>query len=312
MIAAGWLDRRIAAAPAAGGLLTARGRPGPARRLRLAPAPRVVIVADRVPGRRCWLWLRDSSLVAVKRVTVTGASGPDAAQIRSALDGGGAQHDHARRATWRARTPSSSPTRSSRRLRVSTQFPHGMTDPRHRGGAGGGDHVRRSHASPWPPTARCCTTCRASRPLPIDPAAGRPRWLAAHRSPPALRRVAVLAAAPYALLAHVSRGHAPTSAHGLVAQLRDGPSIYFGTDDRLAREVGRGRRPCSPTRARPGRSYIDVTDPERPAAGAALASSAGSAGVRGHGSDGRGHDDRRRRRPPPDGNASAVERLTLK
>ena len=36
-------------------------------------------------GGGAWLWLRDSSLVAVQRVTVTGASGPDAAQIRSAL-----------------------------------------------------------------------------------------------------------------------------------------------------------------------------------------------------------------------------------
>lgn len=32
-----------------------------------------------------WVWLRDSSLVAVRRVTVTGVSGPDAGQIRSVL-----------------------------------------------------------------------------------------------------------------------------------------------------------------------------------------------------------------------------------
>ena len=32
-----------------------------------------------------WLWLRDSSLVAVRSVTVTGVSGPDAGQVRAAL-----------------------------------------------------------------------------------------------------------------------------------------------------------------------------------------------------------------------------------
>jgi cell division protein FtsQ len=36
-----------------------------------------------------WLWLRDSSLVAVKRVTVTGASGPDAPRVRNALERAG-------------------------------------------------------------------------------------------------------------------------------------------------------------------------------------------------------------------------------
>src|SRR5438270_194850 len=53
--------------------------PRPGRRLLLAVA---LIVALLALG---WLWLRDSSLVAVKRVTVTGASGPDATEIRSAL-----------------------------------------------------------------------------------------------------------------------------------------------------------------------------------------------------------------------------------
>jgi len=32
-----------------------------------------------------WFWLRDSSLVAVDRVSVSGQSGPDAGPIRSAL-----------------------------------------------------------------------------------------------------------------------------------------------------------------------------------------------------------------------------------
>ena len=56
-----------------------------ARRLR-ATAGFAVVIVVLVVG---WLWLRDSSLVAVERVTVTGASGPDAPRVRSALERAG-------------------------------------------------------------------------------------------------------------------------------------------------------------------------------------------------------------------------------
>jgi cell division protein FtsQ len=61
----------------------ARGR---APKLRV-PRPRVTlaILVAVLALAGAWLWVRDSSLVAVNRVTVTGESGPDAGQIRSAL-----------------------------------------------------------------------------------------------------------------------------------------------------------------------------------------------------------------------------------
>jgi type II secretory pathway component PulM len=58
-------------------------RPGRRRR----PRPRVLLAlaAALLLLAGAWMWLRDSSLVAVNRVMVTGASGADAGQIRSAL-----------------------------------------------------------------------------------------------------------------------------------------------------------------------------------------------------------------------------------
>ena len=52
---------------------------------RLLPRVALVLVALAVALGGGWLWLRDSSLVSIDRVSVTGESGPDAAQIRAAL-----------------------------------------------------------------------------------------------------------------------------------------------------------------------------------------------------------------------------------
>ena len=50
------------------------------------PRPKllVAILALVLALGGAWLWIRDSPLVAVNRVQVTGESGPDAGQIRSA------------------------------------------------------------------------------------------------------------------------------------------------------------------------------------------------------------------------------------
>ena len=45
--------------------------------------------------------------------------------------------------------------------------------------------------------------------------------------PGASAAIAVLAAAPYALLAHIANATS-TSAHGVIVQLRNGPQLYFG------------------------------------------------------------------------------------
>jgi cell division septal protein FtsQ len=87
--------------------------------------------------------------------------------------------------------------------------------------------------------------------------------------PSALADVALLAAAPYQLLATISQATS-TSAHGLTVQLRRGPSIYFGDDQRLnAKWASAVEVLADPHSA--GALYFDVSDPERPAAGAGAA-----------------------------------------
>jgi cell division septal protein FtsQ len=97
-------------------------------------------------------------------------------------------------------------------------------------------------------------------PLRVPP--GGPRL----SEPEALQAVAVLAAAPFQLLGRISQVTTVPS-HGLVAQLRNGPSVYFGDTTRLpAKWVAVAAVLADSGSA--GALYIDVTDPERPAAGA--------------------------------------------
>jgi cell division protein FtsQ len=94
--------------------------------------------------------------------------------------------------------------------------------------------------------------------------------------PRAMAAVVLLAAAPDQLLTHVSQVQS-TSAHGLVASLRNGPSIYFGDSGRPhAKWAAVTAVLADPGSA--GAAYIDVNDPERAAAGpTAPASTAGGA-----------------------------------
>jgi cell division protein FtsQ len=231
-------------------------RPGPLALLAIA-----AVVALLVGG---WVWVRDSSLVAVQRVTVAGVSGPDASEIRSALI-----------LAARAMTTldvkmgdlrsAVEPFPVVKNLQVSTQFPHGM---RIRvveqvpvavvaaGGArtavsGDGTLLRDVIASSSLPT------------IALDVAPGGTRLTG-----PTLSEVRLLAAAPYELLAKVSEVSSD-GANGLVAQLRDGPKIYFGDASQLALKWTAATEVLAGSAA-VGAAYVDVTVPERPAAGGGL------------------------------------------
>jgi cell division protein FtsQ len=234
-----------------------------------ALAALAVAVAVLVGG---WLWLRDSSLVAVKRVTVVGAYGPDASQIRSGLTAA-ARHmttldvemSKLRRAVSRYPVVKD--------LDVSTQFPHGMkirvveqipvaviSAARGRiAVAGDGTLLRNVRSSPSLPEI-------SLRALPVGSRLKNAQALAA---------VSVLGAAPYQLLAHV--GSVTTNpAHGVVVELRHGPNLYFGDPTLLSSKwTAAAGVLADPGSA--GASYIDVVDPERPAAGSTGATSASSA-----------------------------------
>jgi cell division protein FtsQ len=242
------------------GLLDPVGRrriPRPGRRFLLAL---VLIVAVLAGG---WLWLRDSSLVAVKRVTVTGASGPDADEIRAALIS--AAHNMTTLDVKLGQLNTAvEPYPDVKALQVSTQFPHGM----------------RIHVVEQVPVAAVMIGNKSvavsgdgtllqdsapSGPLPLIPLRAAPGGTRL-TDPSALAAVALLAAAPYQLLPKISQV-TETSAHGLVAQLRDGPAIYFGDSQRLDAKWLAAAEVLVDSRS-PGAVYIDVSDPERPAAGA--------------------------------------------
>jgi len=216
-----------------------------------------------------WLWLRDSSLVAVRRVTVTGLTGPDAGRIRSALILA-ARNMTTLDVNRHALDTAVAPYPVVKSLGVSTQFPHGM-------------RIRVIEQNPVAEIAMSGGTIAvASDGTLLHDARRLPQLpTIALRSLPGgtritdqntLEVVALLAAAPYQLLAHVSNA-GWTATHGLVAQLRNGPTVYFGTADRLAAKWIAATAVLADNGSA-GADYIDVTDPDRPVAGADAGSGA--------------------------------------
>jgi hypothetical protein len=220
-----------------------------------------------------WLWLRDSSLVAVEHVKVTGQSGPDADAIRSALIAAARRMTTLDLDVGRLRhAVSRYPVVKD--LRADTQFPHSV----------------RIHVIEELPVAGVVAGARAIAAaadgtlLPAASASGLPVIDApltpgsSRLTDPAGRRMlALLGAAPYELLSRVSQA-STVAPHGLVAQVRGGPSIYFGQPDRLAAKWIAASEVLGDSGSA-GASYIDVTDPERPAAGAPGGSPAASSGA---------------------------------
>jgi cell division protein FtsQ len=220
----------------------------------------VAVVAALIGG---WLWVRDSSLVAVRRVRVAGVSGPDAAQVRSALVTAAHNMTTLDVQIGQLRT-AVAPYPVVKHLAVQTQFPHGMTIHVTEQVpvaivVGGGRRIAASGDG----TLLRDVTPAASLPtvsLPVAPGGS-------HLSGSALGQVRLLAAAPYQLLAKIS-AVSDNSTSGLVAQLRNGPSIYFGDSGQLAAKWTAAVAVLGDAGSA-GASYIDVTIPSRPAAGAA-------------------------------------------
>jgi Cell division protein FtsQ len=83
---------------------------------------------------------------------------------------------------------------------------------------------------------------------------------------PRVRAVlAVLAAAPSQLLDHAGTA-TDGAAHGVVIGLRDGPRLYFGDAQQQRAKWIAATAVLADASSR-GAAYIDLTDPERPAAG---------------------------------------------
>ena len=269
--------RRGSRRPSGHGVAGSRGRPGGRRRARLALIA-LVVVAMLGGG---WLWLRDSPLVAVQRVNVTGLRGADAGRIRALLTA--AAHGmttldvHA--GTLRAAVSGYPVVKS---LHVETQFPHGLriavTEQLPVAAV-----MLGGHATPVAPDGTVLHDVATNAALPVLTLTAAPGGTRI-TDPAARLELRLLAAAPDQMLSRLS-GVSDGYWHGLVAQVRSGPSIYFGSGDQLASKWQAAIAVlAAPSTA--GATYIDVTDPRRPAAGAGTTVGAPAPTVSGTGASG--------------------------
>jgi cell division protein FtsQ len=228
------------------------------------PGPRTlaVIVAIVALGGGAWLWLRNSSLVAVQRVTVVGVSGRDAGQIRAALVAA-ARNMTTLNVKMGALRTAVQPFPVVKQLHVITDFPHRMRiDVTEQVPVATISASGQQVAVSGDGTLLHGSTIPGSVPtIPLSVSPG-----GTHVTGTTMRIVRLLAAAPYQLLSKVSQA-TESGSLGLVAQLRNGPKLVFGTGDDLGAKWGAAAAVLADSGSA-GADYIDVTVPSRPVAGA--------------------------------------------
>lgn len=215
-----------------------------------------------------WLWLRGSSLVAVEHVHITGVHGPEAIEIRAALNDSA---KHMSTMDFNAGVLRSAVTSYAvvAAVRARTSFPHSVS----------------ISVSERPPVAVLVSAGQRtavaadgtvlgpallSISLPSVSGSVEPAPGARLREPAALAAVTVLGAAPAPLARFVTRVY--EGPEGLTVAMRNGLLVYFGNDTRPhAKWLSLARVLVSPSSA--GALYIDVRLPERPAAGFSTSSS---------------------------------------
>jgi cell division protein FtsQ len=253
------LPRALAAFPARIAARPIRLTIGPQMRLRLLAAAAIVVAL----GSLYQFWLRDSSLVAVQQVEITGlAATKDAPRIRSALAAAGEEMTtlHVRRDELE-RVARQFPAIGA--LRVEADFPHGLRI-----------HVIERAAAalvtidgaalPVAPDGTVLTGLRPPEGLPLL-RSEKPQSHGRVTDPVALRALLVLGAAPPGIPRRVDRV-TEQAANGIVIELSDGPEIRFGDADRArAKWAAAVRVLAHPDSA--GATYVDVRLPERPVAG---------------------------------------------
>jgi cell division protein FtsQ len=230
----------------------------PRLRARAWAAIFVVVIAAAVGG---WLWLRDSSLVGVERVIITGVTGAEATRVEQAL-------------TEAARSMTTLHVEEDRLRAAVAAYPQ-VKDLRARPDL---LHDLRITVTERPPVA-ALTVGDQRTPIAADgtllkgrvsadalptvqtnalPGGGR---LTGGR---AATVIGVLAEAPAPLRRHIER--IEIGPQGIQAQLRGGPRVLLGTPDRpRAKWIATGRVLGDPNSA--GAGYIDVRLPERAAVG---------------------------------------------
>ncbi|MDO8184610.1 cell division protein FtsQ/DivIB [Conexibacter sp. JD483] len=209
-----------------------------------------------------WFWLRDSSLVGVRTVTVTGLNGGQAQEIERALDNAGRSMTtlHVRRD---ALDSAVAPFSIVKRIEVTTDFPHGMRVHVVSNVAVGAVELD-GRRTPVTADGTLLRDVAAADTLPLVPLHGTPTGSRLNEGE-AIAAFAVLGAAPTAFRHRVERV-ATTRAHGLELQLRDGPALWFGDRERLTAKWAAVAAVLADPQAA-GAAYVDVAAPERPAVG---------------------------------------------
>jgi len=235
----------------------------------LTPSPRLrrgalvaTVLAALVVGLYV-LWLRDSSLVAVEQVTVTGVTTRDGERLRSALVSTGRSMttlnvDREQLEQAAAVFP------IVQRIEVEPDFPHGLTVHvvEHRPVAllaAGGRTV---------PVAADGTILTG---LPVEgdlPAIETSGQTPARQLPPGAARdaAAIAGGAPAVIARRIESIGREGGARGVVAQVENGPEIVFGSPERAAAKWAAAIRVLADEEAG-GATYVDVRLPERPVAG---------------------------------------------
>lgn len=232
--------------------------PGPDLRRRLM----VLACAVLVLAATYMLWLRDSSLVAVKQVSVTGLSGKEAGTAQAALERAARESTtlHVDRAAIERAAEAFPAIRS---VVITPDFPNALTIQvlEHRPVAvlelGARKIAVAGDGSILPGLA-------GKVPLPAIEIEGA---LPARQVGPgaALDAVRVAGGAPSVITDRLERVERE-GRRGLVVQVKDGPELVFGDASRTAAKWAAAIRVLA-DRDAAGAEYIDVRIPERPAAG---------------------------------------------
>lgn len=212
-----------------------------------------------------WFWLRDSSLVEVKTVEVSGvadAPGSQGARVRAALEEAARSMTtlHVRRG---ALDTAVEPFSLVKRIEVATDFPSTMRIHVVTNVAVGAVVVdgRRIAVTSDGTLLRDVPAPARLPDIPVRDEPGGTRLTEAS----ARAAVDALAAAPTALRARVA-GIVTTPEHGLEIQLEHGPVLWFGAGERFAAKWAAAAAVLADPQAA-GASSIDVAAPERPAVG---------------------------------------------
>lgn len=213
-------------------------------------------------GSLYWFWLRDSPLVAVERVEVTGLTTGDAKAVRSAL--AAAARDMT---TLHVRVDELEATAASfpviKELAVKRDFPNALRIEvvEHRPAA----LVMVGEAAL--PAAADGTVLEGLRPPEglVLLESEKPTEGERVTDPQTLRALAVIGAAPGELPERIA-GLSEDGERGIVVELEDGPEVVFGEADRLEAKWAAATRVLADPRAK-GAAYVDVRLPERPVAG---------------------------------------------